>query len=355
MSEPSAWDAWLAGADCLGTLEGAARIVMRQAARIGLPDGLLPCGPLGAMSPADLEDCAHAVSHDLWVYLRTRPPAWRERVDLAWLATQGERFLLHRIGREYLRHLKDQARTYGVNPWRALYRRLRQVLQEDGSVHTRSTPRGTAYSLDPDGIDCGDEAILRAVSYDQWASPLPIASVGELHRANRLLALARFFWEQAVARLGGRSCFVPVRELVHYLGRHYEGLAAPRETPSLASHEGGDEDAAALAEQPGGDTAAERSLVHSRLQSLAEQLAASWTDRQRAAFHAIHGAGMTLEAAARRLGYKGASGASYVYRSALERLRDFCLLWPGLSPPDLDETLFDDFVERVLALCRPPD
>jgi hypothetical protein len=108
-------------------------------------------------------------------------------------------------------------------------------------------------------------------------------------------------------------------------------------------------------EQPGGDTAAERALIRSRLESLAEQLAASWTDKQGAAFHAIHGAGMTLEDAAHRLGYKGASGASYVYRSALVRLRDFCLLWPGLSPPDLDESLFDDFVERVLALCRPAD
>jgi hypothetical protein len=69
---------------------------------------------------------------------------------------------------------------------------------------------------------------------------------------------------------------------------------------------------------------------------------------QRQAFLLIQRDGLTLDQAASRLGYKSAAGVSYQYRAALERLRDFCLLWTGLSPPDLDEALFDEFIREII-------
>lgn len=355
MRESFSWDAWLARPECSTVLEGVARLVIRQAAGIGLPDGLLPCDPLQRLSPGELEDCVQATAHDLWVFLRTRPDAWKERTALQWLWGQGERFAAHRTARDYLMHLKDRARTHGVNPWRALYRRARQLLQEDGGIHYHATARGAYYSLRADGPDLEDAAVLRAIPYDRWESPLPVASAAELHRADRILDLARFFWRQAVGRLGGRECFLPVREMVHYLSRHYAHLAV---SPGVSLAEQARPDSGDDAGEPvqaGAEQAPELAVVRSRLQDLAERLAASWTEKQRHAFYLLHGAGLTLEAAADRMGYKGASGARYVYRSALDRLRDFCLLWPGLSPPDLDDALFDEFVERVLALCKMDD
>jgi hypothetical protein len=92
--------------------------------------------------------------------------------------------------------------------------------------------------------------------------------------------------------------------------------------------------------------------VRSRLPELAQKLVASWPEKLRMAFSLIQGEELTLDEAARRMGYKGASGVSYVYRAALDRLRDFCLLWPGLSPPDLDEDLFEELVTLVVRFCR---
>ncbi len=352
MNELSPWDAWLSRSECLPVLEKVARAVIRQAASIGLPDGLLPCEPVRRLSSQDMEECTHAVAHDLWVFLRTRPDGWKERIELQWLWERGERFVARRIAREYLLHCKDQARTFGANPWLAFYRKVRQILQEDPAIHYCANSRGAFFSLEPDSPEWIDTDDLRAVPYERWESPLHISPAAELQRKDRLRELARFFWKQAVARLGGSGCFLPVRELVHYLSRHYDCLLAVPTASSQGNPPGSQDDQDASWDQPGVESAPEHSIVRSKLQALAEQLVASWSDRHRHAFYLVHGQGLTLEATAERMGYKGASGAAYVYRSALERLRDFSLLWPGLSPPDLDENLFDDFVERILALCK---
>jgi DNA-directed RNA polymerase specialized sigma24 family protein len=346
------WEAWLASPECLGPLERAARAVLRQARHIGLPEGLLPCEGLGALSGPGYVDCVQATAHDLWVFLSTRPASWRRRSDLAWLAGQGESFLARRIGQDYLQHLKDQARTYGSHPWRALYRRVRQVLREEPSIHTRATDRGVFYSLEPGSPDWVDPHRLGATPYEAWSSPLDAVPAADLHRRESLVRLATIFWHQAVHRLGDVPRALPVRELVHYLSRHYGHLSPPaRVVPGKAV--GGDEaDGVEGVPQPGGEVGPELAVVRSRLAELARKLVASWPDRLRTAFVLIQGEELTLEEAARRMGYKGPSGASYAYRSALERLRDFCLLWPGLSPPDLDENLFDELVSLVLDLCR---
>jgi hypothetical protein len=94
------------------------------------------------------------------------------------------------------------------------------------------------------------------------------------------------------------------------------------------------------------------SYVSNNLEALARQLAASWSPRQREVFCLVQGDGLTLAEAAGKLGYRSAAGAAYVHKSALDVLRDFCLLWPGLSPPDLDERLFEAFVLQVVTICK---
>lgn len=348
----SDWKEWLAAPECRDVLETAARIILRQAERIGLPDGLLPCEHLPRLRGSEREDCIRAVAHDVWVFLRTRPERWRERTDIRWLAAQGESFVVRRIGQDYLRHLRDQARTYGSHPQRALYRRLRQVLQEEETIHYRATAQGAFYSLEPDSPEMKDPGVLRKEPYEQWDSPLEEVPAAELHRGKSLVRLARFFWNQAARRMGGMGSFVPVRELVYYLTRHYAQTASPVMVPEGEGRTPCVEREIESVPMPGAEQAPELSIVRSRLEELALRLTASWSERQRTAFVLIHGDGLTLEEAARRMGYRGASGVSYVYRAAVDRLRDFCLLWPGLSPPDLDDEVFDEFVNRVLANCK---
>jgi hypothetical protein len=152
--------------------------------------------------------------------------------------------------------------------------------------------------------------------------------------------------------MGGIGHALPVRELVHYLTRHYAHLETPMVVSEGRSGAPGGVDGIESVPMPGAERAPELSVVRSRLDELARKLTASWPENHRKAFALIHGEELTLEAAAARMGYKGASGVRYVYRAALDGLRDFCLLWPGLSPPDLDEEVFDEFVELVLAICK---
>lgn len=346
------WEAWLASPRCLGTLERAARMVLRQAERIGLPGGLLSCEGLPSGAGAPWEDCVRATAHDLWLFLKSRPEAWRDRTDLQWAAAQGDSFLERRIGRDYLQHLKDQARTYGVHPMRALYRRVRRVLQDEDSVDYRATARGAFYSLEPGSPELPDPHRLRTRAFEEWDSPLEAVPAAELHRKESLVRLAHRFWREAERRLEGGPYALPVQELVHYLGRHYAHLALPLRVEPRGEAGGPGEDEVRSLAEPGAERGPELAVVRSRLPELARKLVASWPEKLRTAFALLQGEELTLEEAARRMGYKGASGVSYVYRSALERLRDFCLLWPGLSPPDLDEDLFDAFVDLVVTFCK---
>lgn len=349
------WDGWLASPHCSGVLERAARAILRQAERIGLPDGLLPCEGLQNLTGPEREDCLRATAHDLWLFLKSLPASRRERTDLRWAAAQGESVLVQRIGREYLQHLKDQARTFGVHPLRALYRRLRQVLQEEPSVHYRATDRRAFYSLEPGSPELRDVQRLHSLAYEEWDSPVEVVPAAELHRKESLVRLAHRFWREADRRLAGGPYALPVRELAHYLGRHYAHLALPsREEPRREAEGSGEDEVGSLAE-PGAEKGPELAYVASRLPDLARRLVAAWPAKVRMAFALVHGDGLALEEAARRMGYKGASGVSYAVRSALERLRDFCLLWPGLAPPDLDEDLFDAFVDLVVTFCKEDD
>lgn len=344
------WDEWLAHPQCMGALERVARSVFRQAARIELPEGLLPCDPHGH-SPLQGDD-VRTLAHDLWLFLQTRSPAWREKAPLQWLASRGERFLVQKIARDYLLHLKDQARTYGTNPWRALYRQLRQLLREEESICYRATSQGAFYSLEKDARELPRDALDRAPPYDQWESPLETVPTAQLHTRDGLLKLARFFWNLAPGYFGGGRHCLPVRELVHYLGRHYAGLEAPLIRPASQEAEPDREDSLECIAKPGEELVPEHSFVRSRLRKLAEGVVNAWSGKQREAFYLLHGRELTLDAAASHMGYKGPSGVSYVYGTALDRLRDFSLLWPGLSPPDLNEDLFDEFVEEILELCK---
>lgn len=347
MTAPQTLVEWLSLPECMSTLERAARSVIRQSKRIELPEGLLPCELHDQCTPSAMEECAQIVAHEIWLFLRTRSASWCEKVPLQWLADGGGRFLIQKIAQDYLLFLKDRARTYGSSPWRAFYRKIRQILQEEKTIHYRATPQGAFYSLAEDARELKGPLGQLAPPYEQWDSPLGIAQAAHLHKKENLLRLARFFWRQATDYLGKQAHYLPVRELVHYLTRHYTDLDAVG-VHLLSDHE---PEADSVA-QPGAESAPEHSFVRSRLPELARSMVTAWTPKQQAAFSMIHGEGMTLEDAAARLGYRGASGASHVYRTALDRLRDFSLLWPGLSPPDLDEALFDEFVEYILACCK---
>jgi DNA-directed RNA polymerase specialized sigma24 family protein len=351
MDAAAALTEWLSSADCRPALAGAAKFIYRQALRLALPSDLLPCTDPWQLPPDERADCFQALADDLWIFLRSRPVNWPLKSHWTILAARGPRFLMLKIAQEFLLHLRDKARTYGRDPARALYRRLRQVLQDEAEIVCQATGQGSFYSIDPDADPCESLQPFENEPYGQWDSPLTLVALRDLEKKSSLLILARFFWMEACRRLG-KACFLPVRALVQFIAAHY---CVPS-TIFEASLSTSDADAAEsfmvsppeLREECSGEV----SFVARDLETLARRMAASWSERQRAVFCLVQGDGETLSEAARRLGYRSAAGAAYLHRSALDVLRDFCLLWPGLSPPDLDERLFEAFVLEVVAVCK---
>ncbi len=351
MDAAAAWTDWLSSQDCRPALTGAARFIYRQALRLALPSELLPCTDPWSMPPDEREDCFQALADDIWIFLRSRPANWPLKSRWSLLAVRGQRFVMLKIAQEFLNHLKDKARTFGHDPSRALYRHIRHVLQEEESEAYRATGLGSFYSLDPNAAPFDSLQALEAEPYGQWDSPLAFVSLKEMERKSSLLTIARFFWEEACRRLG-RSVFVPVRALARFIAAHYAvPSATPIVSPPAADDESREPHSLAL-ERPGETCSGEVSYVSNNLEALARQLAASWSPRQREVFCLVQGDGLTLAEAAGKLGYRSAAGAAYVHKSALDVLRDFCLLWPGLSPPDLDERLFEAFVLQVVTICK---
>lgn len=345
------WHEWLMSSTCRPALAAAAQFIMRQAVRLSLPADLLPCENPWKLPPDEKADCLQAVADDLWIFLRSRPEAWHRKNHGMPLAGRGGRVLMLKIAQEFLNELKEKARTYGRDPGRALYRRLRQVLREAKGVEYRATRQGAFFSLDAEAAPWEGSSLLGAHAYGDWDAPLEKVGVQDLEKGSALLTLARLFWEEACRRLG-RSCFLPIRELVRFVASHYPGFSAAATISLEAKDEDRDSEALNLpdsAQSPSG----EASFVGLHLDALARQLAAAWSPRQREVFTLIQGQELTLAQAAAKMGYQSAAGAAYVYRSALDVLRDFCLLWPGLSPPDLDERLFEAFVGQVVEACKP--
>jgi len=342
---------WLGDPDCLQAVREAARFVYRMGIRVGIPSSLLPCGNPWNLPREEREECFEELAHELWLFLRSMSTRELERIGTDPATHGNTRLLMQRIAQRFFLHLKDQARTSPRDPERALYRRLRQVLSEEPSVAYRTTANGAFYSQDPEAPWPGTGQSLHEEPYSSWESPLGKIGLKDLPRRSALLELADLFWRQATTRLGEPS-FLPVRELARFIACHYPGFSLPDPVPL---HPGGAKTECpegwgieVPSPEPGPDV---RFMAH-RLPVLARQLVHGWSPKQRLAFTLLVGDGVPLREAARSLGYRNPSGVAYLEKSLFHSLRDFCLLWPGLSPPDLDSGLFETFVQEVVTVCK---
>ncbi len=351
MTDYQGWRDWLAGPGCWLAMTEAARFVYRMATRVGLPSSLLPCGNPWSLPREERDECFEELAREMWLFLRSMSAQEMKRIGADPTTHGNTRLLMQRIGQRFFLHLKDQARTSPRDPERALYRRLRQVLSQEPTVAYRTTADGAFYSRDPGAPWPGTRKSLHEEPYSSWESPLGRIGLRDLPRRSALLDVADFFWLQATTRLGEPS-FLPVRELARFIACHYPGFSLP--TP-VSIHPGGTK-ADCLegreVEVPSGEPGPDIQFMAQRLPALARQLVHGWDLRQRSAFVLLVGDGVPLQEAARSLGYRNPSGVSYLARSVYDSLRDFCLLWPGLSPPDLDPGLFEAFVLEVVTVCK---
>lgn len=337
------WLAWLNRGDCLPWLREQAWFILRQVGAGGLPPSLWPYGRLEDLSPAERDQAQEEIAHDLWIFMRLHlerqtgdpPPELGED-------RQRPHLVATYFRNGFLFHLRSRARRKQTSLYHYLYRRLRELVYQAPGFYQLSGVWGALYSLEPEGEALNRLHGLIDDDYAAWPSPLALVSESRLlgfHTAD-LATLARFFWREAVDRLG-RPCFIACRELALYLARHYRGL-----DPTVLEQEftGGE------AEGEGGGLAEARA---SGLVVLARQLIAGWSHTRRRVFAlALDEDDLTLREVGERAGLQGPSHARYHLQQACQDLALFCEAWPGASPASSDRAFWTEFLYCVAAACK---
>jgi len=345
------WDQWLHKASCRDVLLHAACVVARLARRHGVPNRLVfPSGMEDSAGFGISSENLRELADDLWLFVNDHAVRWEETRPLDLLLAQGMDRLVHYIAAAYTRCLLDRVRTQEIDAQKAFYRRLRQVIAKDPRFRYHAERTRTFYvcaeaaPTEPAGRTDAPRA-----DYAEWPTPPSLPDRFGPHDARTLADLAFFFCREYTKR-AGRPVWVPIRELTRYLSTLLGMAQSPRWIPLEAPSSGeGDEPVEMpLPVAPTQETA----FTRERVPELAQSLATSWTARERKAFALRYGDHEKLERIAQAVGCSGPSGARNVLQRLQSRLRDFCLYWPGLSPPDLDETLFREFCEALVAVCK---
>ncbi|WP_148045713.1 hypothetical protein [Desulfosoma caldarium] len=327
----------------------------KQAERYGIPQKLLP-EPNGT-PPRGLSEARassiQAMVNTLWLYAMEKASDWEQHHAFAALCAQGEERLAMFVASRYIRHLLDRARTQEVSPAKALYRRLRQCLQNHNAVTYRLIGRYAVYACargHPVDDMKVDETWVPAESYSQW--PAPPSFPGSPYGLSReeAVSVACHFWREVVRRLG-KPCWVPVRELTRYLLTHVPVAPSQREVLFCELSLEDEEDRNLEAQIPV-RADQERALLRQNVPRLAQKLVAGWDERERAVFYAKYALGWNLTDIAKISTHRGPSGAQYLLQQLTRRVQDFCLLWSGLSSFDEDRELLQDFLEEVLNVCK---
>lgn len=336
------WLAWLQQGDCLPWLRDQAWLILRQAGASGLPPSLWPYGRLESLSPAERDSALEEIAHELWIFMRLHleqptgglPPELSE-------ARRRPHLVAAYFRNGFLFHLRSRARRKEASLYHYLYRRLRELVSRGKGLFQRTGLWGTLYSLEPEGETLNRLQGL-VEDYEAWPSPLALVSESRLlgfHAAD-LDALARFFWREAVGRLG-RPCFIPCRDLAVYLVSHYRNLD-PAALAGEFADDGAGEDELGLAE-----------ARISGLAVLARQLLAGWSEVRKQVFAlALDDGDLTLQQVAERAGLQGPSHARYHLQQACQELTHFCDAWPGVSPAPSDRAFWTEFLYCVAAACK---
>lgn len=333
--DTSTWEAWIDSPGCFAVLERCAATVSRKIKPLNLSSRQWP-----------YED-NRELAAEIWAFLKEKkegslpPDLLRLLQDADWSRFAGY------LGTLFINHALDRLRTREMSPWHALYRRVRQVLSNADGIHYKAGREAAFYSWESGE----DRPVIPPVDATPRDWPDPGMKPAEAVTQVNLISLSKTFERLLVERTGVHG-WVPVRSFVNFLGTLFpELLESYREVP-LPDGDAPGPGGPYLAPPSDPGLTAEEAAALADLAPLAEQFVKGIDAKKRAVLHLKYGMDLSLEEMARRLGYKGPSGPLYQLTLAEDALRGFCSLWPGLSPEDLDQNLFGEFVSRVLELCK---
>lgn len=329
------WQEWISTKQGLQIINRAAKIINRKIQTAGLESFL-----------SEYANQPEEISSSLWIYLSERAGEWDKKRPLGKCLMAGERYILSLIANSFFNHLKDKVRTKGLSPSRYLYSRLRSVLSSRPNVFVVNHGNVAYYSFDDRvPFEAGHIYMGGNIEHNEWAFPDDVSS-GNIHSEETVVRVAEYFWRLITGQYS-RPLWIRVKDLAAYVMTFLD-------IPTSTKSEDPDFELEGLPDKDwnGDHKRAERSLMQSFLKNLAECCAGRLSHKEKAVIFKIFCENQTLEQVARDMNYSSPSAVAYIREKAFEKIRECCAAEPGLSPPDLDEEVFNDFMENLLEFCK---
>jgi len=339
------WDEWIQSKECFDFLFSyCAPAVLRQAQHLALSREVWPYHGEN-LTPETKTELLQDLVGEMWKLLKENKNLPVEQL-LTYVQNQNWHGLKLILVRLFIQDYVEKRRN--SSPWYKLYKYVRQIIAglPEFVYLAESNKSFYAACQDKDLSKSPPEFWLNQ-DYNLW--PDPPFSVHDFNQKKFIQKTAIFFWEQACQKLN-QKCLLPIRELVAFIWakfNYFYQLEETREAELSSEPERGSID-----REESQDLLLDRQLLQSQLSTLAQQLTSSWSDKMCVVFYLKHEQELSLGEIAHQLHYKSASSVKYVLQQTYDSLRFFCSLWPGLSPPDLDQVLFDLFLENIIYFCK---
>ncbi len=333
------WHKWVKSKECFSFLFDCAPLVISSLSKLELPEDIWPFS-LKYMDEKGRKDVLLEVASELWIFLQEQKLPFAQ---LEVLVQRGdwkkfEQIILRLFIQYYIEKRRNKSE------WHSLYRYVRQILSKMPHIVYVAEKNKTFYAC------CNDPNLpkmpayaLKQEDYNLWPDP----ECKKTTQKQYIEKTAHFFWQEAIKRLK-QKYLIPIKELVSFLwlksSKWGNRAQLIRECDML------EEDP--LEHANANDPPVELVVSRQKLDKLAQDLVNNWSEKMCIAFYLYYEKEKSLEEIAQRLNYKGASGVNYILKQARDSIRSFTSLWPGLSYPDLDETMFGLFMEKIMAICK---
>lgn len=326
--------AWLTTGEAQSLVKRAARSVLRMARQKGCSFAFI-----GFDSAMSLENGAilDDIESELKLYILEDRRGIQEKILLS--GPKAGWVLQHGFMQDWI----DASRRRESDRWRYLYKRAVEGMRAYPEFARKGGRKeGIFYSLAEESV------FIPELSEEDFGcivlpeTMLPSASYDDLKSSEKILGLAKYFWNELSAQWGGKTVWVPVRSLINWIARHVD-LSYERRVDS------GRDQRDPLEAIPDERSLPEALFDGEAVARWAERFAASLDRNEGVAFSLHCGDGLTLAEVAERLGYKNPSGPSYLIDKTKQKLKRFVRDLAWLSPPDLNEEAWSLFTNALFS------
>jgi hypothetical protein len=254
------------------------------------------------------------------------------------------------IRHAFKNHLLDGARKVGVDPWRYLYKRARQVLRQSGRFqNSLKSGRFFMFSLEAGAVSLPPltEEEIESISFPAEHR----LDFKKVCKEGTLTPLAEHFWRQA-SGMRAANLWVDLRDFVNWVFLHV--VAPGVELDGGDAEEGGAIENTSAPEEEGGEHTArpEAALLAAETRKLAACFAGRLEPEMRAVMYYRDVLELDWKEIARRTGHSGPSGPSYTYKTAQDRMKAFIRDLQKLSPEDFNPKDFRLFCETLRQILK---